>query len=81
MMITKFGNFTLLKIRKDIITSFGHNWERTLLVDPIDNLRESFSDVVWMGINLNQRVLQLRQVFGLVQLSDLQSARDTMKRL
>ena len=57
MMITKFGNFTLLKIRKDIITSFGHNWERTLLVDPIDNLRESFSDVVWMGINLNQWVI------------------------
>lgn len=57
MMITKFGNFILLKIRKDIITSFGHNWERTLLVDPIDNLRESFSDVVWMGINLNQWVI------------------------
>ena len=57
MMITKFGNFILLKIRKDIITSFGHNWERTLLVDPIDELTLNFSDIVWMGINLNQWII------------------------
>lgn len=57
MMITKFGNFILLKIRKHIIMDHMYGWQRTLLVNPIDNLRESFSDVVWMGINLNQWVI------------------------
>ena len=57
MMITKFGNFILLKIRKHIIMDHMYGWQRTLLIDPIDELTLNFSDIVWMGINLNQWII------------------------